>query len=236
MNINFKLVIMRTLKITLIIAIGLLLTNCSNPTQSKYILKHTILKNEVHDVPIKTQVQLDVLISDTAITKEKVSDLLTFLYDKTSKRTGFKHHTNPTNIYIYAYTSKEKAESGMAQWVGMISKSYDDTQPKIDISETQLNSLTLKPIEKFGLSEKVRLEIWNKSIKIEDKAQKEADLKYPLDKAGITQDDIKKNGALNNKLKEKYEKELAEEYNITVAIIDSIGVEGLTKGWPFPKY
>jgi hypothetical protein len=227
---------MRAITLTLIITIGIALTNCSNSTQTKSILKHTILKNEVNDIPIKTQVQLDVLITDTAITKQKVSDLLTFLYDKTAKRTGFKYHTNPTNIYIYAYTSKEKAESGMAQWIGMISKSYDDVQPKIDISDTQLNSLTLKPVEKFGLSEDIRLEIWNKSIKVEDRAQKEADMKYPLDKAGITQDDIKKNGALNDKLKAKYEKELAAEYGISVAIIDSIGLEGMTKGWPFPKY
>jgi len=227
---------MRTITLTLIIMIGIVLTNCSNSTQTKSILKHSILKNEVNDIPLKTQVQLDVLIMDTAITKQKVSDLLTFLYDETAKRTGFKYHTNPTNIYIYAFTSKDKAESGMAQWIGMISKSYDDVQPKIDISDTQLNSLTLKPVEKFGLSEDIRLEIWNKSIKIEDRAQKEADMKYPLDKAGITQDDIKKNVTLNDKLKAKYEKELAAEYGISVAIIDSIGLEGLTKGWSFPKY
>jgi len=227
---------MRTLTINLIIATGFVLTNCTNSTESKYILKHSILKNEVHDIPIKTQVQLDVLISDTAISKQKVSDLLTFLYDKTARRTGFKYRKNPTNIYIYAYTSKEKAESGMAQWVGMISKSYDDTQPKIDISENQLNSLALKQVDKFGLSEEIRLEIWNKSIKIEDKAQKEADLKFPLDAAGISQGNFKRNRTLNNKLKESYEKELATEYNIGVAIIDSIGIEGFTKGWPFPKY
>jgi len=227
---------MRTITLTLIIMIGIVLTNCSNSTQTKSILKHSILKNEVNDIPIKTQVQLDVLIMDTAITKQKVSDLLNFLYDETAKRTGFKYHTNPTSIYIYAFTSKDKAESGMAQWIGMISKSYDDVQPKIDISDTQLNSLTLKPVEKFGLSENIRLEIWNKSIKVEDRAQKEADMKYPLDKAGITQGDIKKNVTLNDKLKAKYEKELAAEYGISVAIIDSIGLEGLTKGWSFPKY
>jgi len=227
---------MKTLKITLIIAIGIALSNCSDSTQSKYILKHTILKDEIQDIPLKTQVQLDILITDTAITKQKVSDLLTFLYDKTAKRTGFEYHSNPTNIYIYAYTTKEKAESGMAQWIGMISKDNSETEPNIDISETQLNSLYLKPVKKFGFSENIRLEIWNKSIKVEDRAQKEADLKYPLNKAGITKADIEKNGELNNKLKAKYEKVLAAEYGITVAILDSIAVEGIIKGWPFPEY
>lgn len=227
---------MKTIKIILILVIGLILTNCSNLTKTEVLLNHTILKNEVHDMPIKTQVQLDVLISDTAITEQKVRDLLTSLYDKTIKRTGFKYHANPTNIYIFAYTSKEKAESSMAQWIGMISKNFDDIHPKIDISDTQLQSLILKPVEKFGLTENIRLEIWNKSIKIEDKAQKEADMKYPLNKVVITAEIIKKNGALNDKLKEKYEKELSIEYSIDIAIIDSIGLEGLTKGWPFPKY
>ena len=69
----------------------------------------------------------------------------------------------------------------------------------------------------------------------EDRAEEEADAKYPLDKVGITMDDIKKNSALFNKLKEEYKKELAIAYGVEVAIINSIEVEGLTKGWPFPK-
>ena len=227
---------MKTIKITLILLIGMVLTNCSNNTSKEPLLTHTILKDDVYDVPAKTQVQLDVLITDTAITKQNVEKLLLHLYYKTKVRTGFEYHTNPTNIYIYAYASKEKAESGMAQWIGMISQNYGETQPEIDISETQFNSLTLKPVDKFGLSEKLRLEIWTKSIKVEDRAQKEGDEQFPLDNAGITQDDIKKNSNLNKKLTEKYEKELAEEYGIEIAIIDSIAVEGITKGWPFPKY
>ena len=227
---------MKTIKIILILIIGFIISNCSNnQTKTTELLKHSILKDDVYDAPIKTQVQLDVLIEDIAITETKVRDLLNHLYNKAIKRTGFKHHNNPTNVYIYVYTSKEKAESGMGQWIGMVSKSYDDTQPDINISETQLKSLSLKSEKRFGISENKRLEIWNKSILIEDRAQKEADAKYPLDKAGITMEDIKNNGALNNKLKEKYEKELSLEYGIESAIIDSIVVEGLTKGWPFPK-
>lgn len=246
---------MKTIQFTFILVIGLTLANCSDNkktnntktdnqssakaqtanTKTETLLNYKLLNDEVYDAPIKTQVQLDILILDTAISEQKIRKLLTFLYGKTIKRTGFKHHSNPTNIYIYAFTSKEKAESGMGQWIGMISKSYNDNHPKIAISDIQLNSLTLKPTEKFGFSESVRIEIWNKSIKVEDRAQKEADIKYPLDKVGITMKDIEKNGALNEKLKEKYEKELATEYGIDLAIIDSISMEGLMKGWPFPK-
>src|SRR6056297_3318087 len=190
---------MKTIRITFILLIGIILTNCSNNTTPKEsMLSHIILNDDVYDAPVKTQVQLDVLITDTAITEQKVRKLLLDLYYKTKVRTGFEYHTNPTNIYIYAYTSKEKAESGMAQWIGMVSQDYDDTQPNISLSETQFNSLSLKPVDKFGLEENIRLEIWEKSIKVEDRAQKEADEKYPLDKAGITKDDIKKNSDLYN--------------------------------------
>ena len=227
---------MKIIKITLILVLGFVLTNCSSNSETTNLLNHSILKEDIHDVPIKTQVQLDVLIVDTAITEQKVSDLLMHLYNKTKKRTGFDYHTNPTNIYIYAYTSKEKAEAGMAQWIGMVSKSFNETQPQIEISEKQFKSLTLKPVDKFGLSESVRLKIWTQSIKVEDRAQKEADAKYPLNKAGITQDDIENNGTLYNQLEKIYTKELAEEFGIEIAIVDSIAVEGITKGWPFPKY
>ena len=238
---------MKTIRLTLILIIGLLIANCTNSSKKDKIeqrkevkpvslLDHTILENEVYDASIKTQVQLDVLILDKVITEKRIRDLLTSLYDKTINRSGFKYHTNPTNVYIYVYTSKEKAESGMGQWIGMISKSYSDTHSKIDVSKIQLNSLKLKPIPKFGLSSSLRIEIWNKSIKNEDKAQKMADKKYSLEKAGITMEDIKQNITMSDKLKVKYKKEMAAEYGIEIAIIDSIGIEGITKGWPFPKY
>lgn len=218
-----------------VLSCGAIFLSCSNDKKPENLLKYEVLKDEIYDAPVKTQVHLDILIHEKSISENKILDLLTFLYDETISRSGFKYHTNPTNIFIYAYSSKEKAESGMGQWVGMISKSYDDTSPTINISETQLNSLSLKPTNKFGLTENERIEIWNKSIKIENKAHKEADKKYPLDKTGITMNEIKKNNALWENLKEKYEKELANEYGIGKEIIDSISVEGLTKGWAFPQ-
>jgi len=200
------------------------------------ILKHTILKDEVYDVPIKTQVQLDVLIEDTGISEKKIQDLLNHLFIKTIKRTGFKYHNNPTNVYIYAYTTKEKAESQTGQWVGMISKNYDDKKPQTNVSKIQLNSLSLKPIKKFGLSESTRKEIWNKIILIDDRVEKESNAKYPLDGYDITMDDMKNNAALYVKLKKKYKKELASEYGIGAETIDSILSEGLSKGWAMPKW
>lgn len=154
---------MKTFKFLYFFAAIFFLSNCSDTPNS---LEYSVLNEKVEDVPLKTQVMLEVLITDTTITKQKISELLNSLFNQAIKRTGFKYHSNPTNIYIYAYTSKEKAESVMAQWIGMISKSYDEINPTIDFNESQLCSLTLKPVEKFGLPESVRLEIWKKALKL----------------------------------------------------------------------
>jgi len=201
----------------------------------KNFLKYSIHKEDVYDEPIKTQVALDVLIIDKEMDEQKIKDLLNHLYDKTIKRSGFKHHDHPTNIYIYAYTSKDKAESGMGQWVGMISKSYNDKKPKIAISDTQLSALIEVAEDRWGLTHEQRKEVWNKIILAQDKAQKEADEKYPTDKLGITQDDIIKNIDFMRELEEEYENEITNEYGVDKAIIDSIGLEGSKKGWAFPK-
>jgi hypothetical protein len=220
-----------------LILLALTLTNCGNNSSknTNEILEHSIHNEDIYQVPIKTQVTLSVTINTKEITEQGVKDLLTFLYEKTKKRTGFKHHKNPTNIFIYAFTTKEKAESGMGQWIGMISQNQGETNPKIKISEVQFNSLNEVDEEKWGLSQYQRLEVWNKLIHLEDKARIETDAKYPLDKVGITETDFDKNADLNEKIKKKYKTELAKEYGIDYSIVDSVGVEGIKKGWAFPK-
>ncbi len=178
---------------------------------------------------------MNVLIEDSSINKENIKSLLENLYDKTISRSGFKYHDTPTNIYIYAFTSKDKAKSGMGQWVGMISKGYSDNHPSINISDTQLNALNETELDKWNLTYIQRQEIWTKIIHLEDKSQLEADKKYPLDKIGITLKEMKKNAELMKSLKEKYERELAKEYSIEKAIVDSVGLEGIVNGWAFPK-
>ncbi len=229
-NLNFALLFL-----------SIILINCTGNSSRKSmktpatVIEHTIHNEDIYDAPIKTQITLEVIVNPENLNELKIRDLLNYLYDKTKKRTGFQYHKNPTNIFIYVFTSKEKAESGMGQWIGMISKSYDETTPKISVSETQLNSLNEVEEEKWGLTHNQRLEVWDKIIRLEDKAQLEADKKYPLDKAGITMDDINKNSDLMKKLKSQYEIELAKEYSISKNIIDSVGLEGLKNGWAFPK-
>jgi hypothetical protein len=227
---------MKVFNYTLIIIISLIFSCCLNDqSKTDNLLKYSILKENIDDIPIKAQVELFVLIEDTAITEQSVRDLLNHLYNKTIRRKGFRYHKNPTSIYIYTFTTKEKAESGMGQWVGMISKSHADNNPKITINEIQLNAIKEFSTDRWELTHKQRQKIWEKSILAEDKAQNEVDLKYPIDKPGITNDDMINNADLMRKLSEKYKNEIAKEYNIDKAIIDSIGIEGAIKGWAFPK-
>ncbi len=200
-------------------------------------LKYKILKSDKIDVPLKTQVALTIVLTDeaTKINKQSISKLLSNLYNEIKNRTGFKYHTHPTNVYVWAFTTKDKANAGMGQWVGMISGVGTAPEPDLKISDIQLNSLSLKPVEKFGLSEKTRLAIWHKAIRVEDRAQEETDAKYPTDKKGITQSYLMKSYDYRDKLEIKYEKELVREYRITKAILDSICYEAGEKGWAYPS-
>ncbi len=142
--------------------------------------RYSVLNEEVHDVPIKTQVVLNILVSGE-ISEAGLKALLNQLYSSIKVRRGFKYHDCPTNIYIYVFTSKERAESGMGQWVAMLQKSYDDIKPTISINERQIVQLRAKPEERFDLSEEKRKEIWEELLLSEDRARKEAEQQYPLD-------------------------------------------------------
>lgn len=224
----------------------LTLTSCYNNSstnleQEKIIdsqlLNYSILREELTDIPSKRLVKWEILIPQKEINEAKIKELLNALYTKANLKSNFKSGSGPNMIYIYAYTSKEKAESGMGQWVAMLSKTIHDDIPKISISDVQLNSTKIVPMEKFGLTEGKRQNIWTDMIKAEDRARKEAGKRYTT----ITTDDnykqenLEKNMELNTKLYKKYMKEVAKAYGIKPQILDSISNEGLAKGWPFPN-
>jgi hypothetical protein len=219
--------------------LAIILSDCGNTStkslEASQLLKYSILSEDIYDIPLKTQIKINVIIEDSLINKENIKSCLTQLYDETIIRTGFKYHNNPTNIYIYAFTSIDKAKSGMGQWVAMISKGYNDKLPSINISEIQLNAIDEKEVNKWNFTYIQRQEIWSKIIYLEDRSRLEADEKYPLDKPGITINEIKQNSELMKVLKDKYIRKLAKEFNVDKAIIDSIGFEGIVNGWAFPK-
>lgn len=228
---------MKKIAILSLTILTLLLTNCgSNSEPPKDLLRYSVIEEDISDTPLKTQVSMKILLEDIeSVTEEKLEILLNYLYDQQIVREGFEHHNHPNTILVYAYATKEKSDAGVGQWVAMISKMYDDTKPNFDISKTQFNSLTATEQDRWGLTHKQRQEIWDKIVYAERNAQNEADNKHPLDKPGITRDDMIRNGKAMEKFKIEYEDNIAKEYKIEQPIIDSIGLEGVIGGWSFPK-
>lgn len=184
-----------------------------------------ILNEDIYDAPIKTQVTLSILVSGK-ISEEGLKVLLGKLYSSIKARKGFKYHKHPTNIYIYAYTSKERFQSEMGLWIAMLDKSYDDAEPNIRVKRTQLDQLGKEPEQKFGLSEAKRKKIYWELDEAGWRAEREGQKKYPSD--------LNKQGRLCKTLKEKYKAPIRKKYNITKDQAFEIRVEGLVKDWPVP--
>lgn len=201
------------------------------------LLKFSLLSDEISDTPLKTEIITEILLDKKeVITENKLEILLKTLYIERKKRKGFKYHKTPNNVAIYAFLSKEKASSGMGQWVGMISKTNmnNNSSPLLKINKTQLKSINEKGEVLWKLSDKKRREIWRKMILAERYGSEMANKIHPI-KPGSTQEDLKKGGELISKWQLVKEKEIIKEYNVNRQVLDSIVLEGLVKGWAFPK-
>ncbi len=196
-------------------------------TRNSPLPKYTILDEDIYDTPIKVQVEIDLLVSKD-ITQEELTVLLKHLYEKNRQRGGFKYHKYPTHFAIRAYTSKEHADSGMGQWVGMLSKIQNDAV-ELTVKGQLLTKLKQKPKQKFGLTEAKRRSIFTELVKAEDKTWKEAEAKYP------NQYLKPEFGDFRNKLEEKYNDELATKHGLTREQLEEIGIEGFVNNWPLPK-
>jgi len=207
--------------------------------QSPATMTYQILDEETSDVPIKTQVVVKLLVSGE-ITQEGLKKLLGDFYREIIARRGFKYHESPTNVYVFAYTSKERAESGYL-WIAMLDKSYNDSGPKISINERQLVLLGQEPEDRFGLTEEQRVAIFREMALAEDRALAEAMAKYPdliPGTLGYSQEafrqQLDRQTEEMDRLNEKYKEELVTKHGLTREQLDMIATEGLGKDWPFP--
>lgn len=101
--------------------------------QKNETIEYTIIKEELYDVPIKTQITLNLLVPND-ITELNLRLLLESLYINYKNKKGFKYHDSLTNFYVYAYTTMKKYEADWGEWVAMLEKGYDDTQSTIRIN------------------------------------------------------------------------------------------------------
>lgn len=68
--------------------------------------------------------------------KKTLNIYLIKIYLSLKDRRNFTYYGSPTHIFIYAYTSKEKSGS---DWIAMLEKIGDGSEPKIKINELQLS-------------------------------------------------------------------------------------------------
>lgn len=129
--------------IIIILILSVIYTNTQNQQSTlKPIPKYSALNIEIYDSPIKTQVVLKVSVLEEA-TEDRLRALLLKLFSRLKKKRGFHYRKFPNNIFIFVYASKETARTNAGQWIAMLEKPVDDTEPLIDIPER--NTLAFPP-------------------------------------------------------------------------------------------
>ncbi len=94
------------------------------------------------------------------------------------------------------------------------------------------------------LTEKKRREIYTALVKSQDKANAEAEAKFPTDPSKIPFSQLKtydfktafeKNSEMSEGLKKKYRNRLRKKYKIAEEELGKIDTEGFEENWPLPK-
>jgi len=143
-------------------------------------MQHKIHRREVSEIPIKTTLSLHVVLSEEW-TKQDINELLDNLYESEAETVITKSKISNFHIFIYLYSSEDRADANQGLWIAMLSKvgaegeiykSFDD--------EGIINMNTPEEIH-FDLTELERREVWKKIVIAERNAVKKADESYPLD-------------------------------------------------------
>lgn len=204
------------------------LTPTSTITPTVELLGYTLYHDNSTSDYGSFKVMWDIIITSEEITKPLLENLMNNLFEEAYQLLPGKNDDRNQLIFIYIYASKEHADSGMGQWIGMVSKYADSSKPSLMFDELQINALSETPEITLGLSELERKEIWNKIIHAEDRAFAEAEKVYPDTEPYEDYSD------LAMELIDKYMAELAWETGLSLEELDEIGLEGMVKNWPFP--
>lgn len=234
-----------TFLITLIILFSFL--GCNPKQEYPY---YEIIQENITESGSKIKYEAKaVLKPNQNLDKPQMEELLKHIYDSVTARTLAR----PNVVNIFLFTSKEHMESDMGQWVGRISKAKNDKIPNLQIQF--LNSLNENPIiepsdsTQDGIALEQKQKIWKELILAEDQAQELAEKQYPItlkNSEGKTAKEIdmlremaRRNMDLNyeyeEKLNEKYRREIIKKFEIDESTLEIIIQEGLDKNWPFPK-
>ena len=198
----------------------------------------TLIKEDITDAPIKSQVVQHYLIA-SKMSEDELKDLLEVKLSEESKRSGFKYRSCPSHIYIYLYTSREFYDGGAGQYIARAELIEGDM--RIKVNKKQLNASNTTQEMKYGYTEQERKNIYKESWQIEDRSYAEAEAKYPLpDILDPSWSEARANAQLQRQMEyqekvyARYRKELASKYKLSLEQLAAIDDEGIKKDWPIP--
>ncbi len=207
-------------------------TETSNPSDW-HAIDHSFFDQQRHDSLIKAQIVYQIGV-EPAISETDLRRLIEGLFGEAQGERDFRYHSRPTNVFIYCYVSREHFESGMGQWVGMLSHTPSANTPSITIRTDRLAAAVTDHEVIDGLDENTRKLIWSELVQAEDRAREIADQRRPI-KIGATEHDILANAELAAQLRKEYKNEVCKKFHITEEQAKRVTTEGLRKNWPFPS-
>ena len=198
--------------------------NPASPASPATRLTYVVVKEEVYDEPIKTQIVQHIVVFGVPTEAELKAEIFK-RYRSAKARRGFRYHNPATNIYIYVYGTKEQARAQGIRWIGMIAMGpLDKVEPRAVVDEGRLAGLSQKPEDRFGLSEQKRKRVFREMGADDRRAMRKA-------RARFSDAQFLKQFDLSSKLEEEYREELAVKYNLTRDQLRDIVWEGVTMGW-----
>lgn len=156
-------------------------------------LSYTITKIESYENDYKAQLKIYAFINSDSISEDDIRNTLKVILSNSSTEGQFKNYLAPTNIGVYLYTSEEKSKLMDSDWIGMLMKLPNKTEPNITINEMKLNSLVnlqdgektndeimLEKLEQYFKERNTDLcSLYEKLNQLELESIKQADKKYP---------------------------------------------------------
>ncbi|MDA2920456.1 zinc ribbon domain-containing protein [Desulfobacterota bacterium AH_259_B03_O07] len=131
--------------------------------------------------------------------------------------------TQTQEILLEMYPKQEGWVFGT--WIATVDDYLIQEFTRAKLDDQLITRLKEKPVEKSGLSEGRRKEIFIEIVNAEDRAMNES---IQLES------DIYKQIDLQRELEDKYKNEVAKKYNLTRDQLVKIGFEGAKNKWPMP--
>lgn len=200
-------------------------TSSRKPTQAHPTF--SVVSNEVYDVPLKTQVERKIVISEKC-SSEEIEKFLRNQYDVVRDMDGFQYHSHPTHVWVAAYHSLETAEGAPSRMLGRISAYGSDKSADLTLDKDLIAVAWNESESRFSLTTETRKAIYLKLSAIEEDVMKRADAKIPI----IDTESLKRNSELQSRLTNELEAEILDEHEISKEDLNSIFLEGWEKGWP----